>query len=125
MDPRGKRILIVATHGPESPDRCTAPFFFAQKAARLGGQVSICFILHSARLLKAGVAETVCATEGGRTVRQFMESALSAGVEFYACDAALKMNGIAPEELIEEVDHLVGPNYLITAGLDADLVLTL
>lgn len=125
MDPKGKRILIVATHGPEAPDRCTAPFFFARKAAVLGSKVSICFILHSALLLKQGIAETICGKEGGRTVRDFLDHATAAGVGLYACDAALKMNDMNPEDLIEEVDNLVGPNFLITEGLEADLVLTL
>lgn len=125
MDPKGKRILIVATHGPEAPDLCAAPFFFAQKAAHLGGRVTVCFILHSALLLKPGVAEAICGKEGGVSVRRFMDLALKSGVEFSACDAALKMNNMTPEEMIEEVEQLVGPNYLITEGLEADLVLTL
>lgn len=124
MDPKGKRILVVATHGPEAPDLCSAPFFFAQRAAKLGARVTICFILHSALLLKPGIAETLCSKEGGQTVRRFMDHALQSGVELSACDAALKMNDMTPEDLIEEVEQLVGPNYLITEGLEADLVLT-
>jgi len=123
VETTGKKVLIVASSGPEMPDRCSAPFFFAQKAAALGAQVGICFILHSALLLKPGVAESICSKEGGRTVRQFLDAALQAGVSLHACDAALKMNDMTPEDLIEEVDSLVGPNYLITAGLEADLVL--
>ena len=125
MDAKGKRVLIVASHGPETPERCAAPFFFAQKAAALGADVSICFILTSARLLKPGVAEQVCAKEGGRTVRDFMEVAQKAGVKLYACDAALKMCDMTPDDLIEEVDNLVGPNFLIQRGLECDLVLNL
>ncbi|RPI86026.1 MAG: sulfur reduction protein DsrE [Chloroflexi bacterium] len=125
MDPKGKQVFIIATFGPERPDRCTAPFFFAQKAASMGAEVEICFILHSALLLKKGIAETVCVREGGRTARQFLDIALGSGVVLHACDAALKMNDMTPDDLIDEVDSLVGPNFLITRGLDADLVLNL
>lgn len=124
MDPKDKLVMVVATQGPEAPDRCTAPFFFAQKAARLGAKVEICFVLQSALLLKKGVAEQVCVKKGGRSVRNFLDEALRLGVQFHPCDAALRMNDMTPDDLIEEVDDLVGPNYLITRGLDADLVLT-
>jgi hypothetical protein len=30
---------------------------------------------------------------------------------------------MSPDDLIDEADSLVGPNYLIKAGLEADLVL--
>lgn len=123
MNPAGKKVFIVASHGPEVPERCSAPFFFAQKAAALGAHVDVCFILNGALLLKQGVAETICAKEGGRTVRSFMERAIQSGVVLHACDAALKMNDMTPDDLIDEVDSLVGPNFLITQGLEADLIL--
>jgi predicted peroxiredoxin len=123
VSPKEATILIVATCGPDTPERCAAPFFFSQKAAVLGARVSICFILQSPLLLKQGVARNVYAKEGGRPVSDFIQAALDAGVEFYVCDAALKIVDMLPAELIEEVDSLVGPNFLITRGLEADLVL--
>lgn len=123
MDVKGKKVFIVATSGPETPERCAAPFYFAQKAAALGAEVSICFLLTSALLLKPGVAEQICAKEGGRPVRFFLDRALDAGVELFACDAALKMNDMTTADLIEEIENLVGPNFLITQGLKSDLVL--
>ena len=123
MNVKDASVLIVATCGPETPDRCAAPFYFAQKAAALGANVGICFILHSALLLKQGVAETVYAKEGGRPVSDFIARALEYGVEFYVCDASLKVSDMSQDELIEEIDNLVGPNFLITKGIEADLVL--
>ena len=124
MDPKGKRVLVVATTGPEAPERCTAPFFFASEAARKGADVSICFILRSALLLKKGVARDMRAKEGGRPLSDFIRLALKAGVEFYVCDAALQMCDMAPDDLIEEIENLVGPSFPITQGLEADLVLS-
>jgi len=123
LNTKDASVLIVATCGPETPDRCAAPFFFAQKAAAMGANVGICFILHSVLLLKQGIAENIYAKEGGRPISEFIAKALDAGVEFHVCDAALKMNDMSSDELIEEVDNLVGPNFLITKGLEADLVL--
>lgn len=121
--PQGKKVFVVASFGPEVPERCAAPFYFAEQAARLGAQVNICFILTAALLIKQGVAETICPKEGGRSVRAFIERAVAAGVELYACDAALRMNDMTPDDLIDEVENLVGPSFLITEGLKSDLVL--
>jgi predicted peroxiredoxin len=120
----GKRVLIVATAGPEAPERCAAPFVFAGEAARRGAGVSICFVLRSALLLKKGLAETLYAKEGGRPVSDFIRLGLRAGVELRVCDAALEMCDMTPDDLIEEAEDLVGPSFLITEGLKADLVLS-
>ena len=123
MDTKDKRILIVATTGPKAPERCIAPFLFAREAALKGAKVSVCFVLQSVLLLKEGVAETLYAKEGGDPLSDFVRHALVAGVEFYVCDAALQMCDMTPDDLIEEVENLVGPSFLITKGIEADLVL--
>ncbi len=123
MNPKDKQILVIATTGTEEPERCTAPFFFAQVAARKGANVNICFILQSAELLKKGVADSLYAKEGGRPLSDFVRLALKSGVQFYVCDAALQACDMTPDDLIEEVDNLVGPSFPITKGLEADLVL--
>ena len=124
MDPKGKKVLIVATTGPETPERCTAPFLFAREAAQKGAEVGICFIIRSVLLLKEGVAQTLYAKESGSPLSEFIRDALAAGVTFYVCDAALQMCDLAADDLIEEVENLIGPAFLITRGLEADLVLT-
>lgn len=123
MSPTGKRVLIVATTGPEAPERCAAPFFFAREAALKGAKVSLCFIVTSPLLLKKGVAETLRAKEDGSPLSNFIRRALRAGVEFHVCDAALQMCDMTPDDLIQEVESLVGPSFLITQGLEADLAL--
>lgn len=123
MEINDKQILIVASTGVESPEQCTAPFFFAQTAARKGAQVSLCFILQGAELLKLGVAEKLYAKENGRPLSDFIRLALKAGVGLYVCDAALDACNMTPDDVIDEVENLVGPSFLITKGLEADLVL--
>jgi hypothetical protein len=124
VDPKGKTVFIVATTGPEAPERCAAPFFFGREAALKGAQVSICFVLRSALLLKKGVAETLYAKEGGHSLITFIKAALRAGVEFNVCDAALQMCDVSPDDLMDEVENLVGPSFLVTRGLEADLTLS-
>lgn len=119
-----KKILISMTSGPRTPERAVAPFMFAHLAARQGAAVSMCFVVEGPLLLKQGVAEELCAAEGGRPLRAWIDLALKAGVQLFVCDAALQLCAMTPEDLIEDVENLVGPAFLITSGLDADLVLS-
>jgi predicted peroxiredoxin len=123
MSVEGKQVLIVATFGPDNPERCPAAFLFATEAANGGARVGINFVLQAPLLVKRGVAETLRPKEDGRTIREFLDEALEAGVDFYVCDAALDLCAMVQDDLIDEVDQLVGPNFLITKGLEADLVL--
>lgn len=118
-----KKILIVATCGPELAQRTPAPFLFAQKAAAQGHQVSICFVLQAPLLLERDLIDTIRAKEGGKTMRQWVDETLAAGVCFHVCDAALVLCNMTADDLIDEVDNLVGPSFLITEGLASDLVL--
>jgi predicted peroxiredoxin len=120
----GKQVLVVATFGSNNPERCPAPFMFAGEAVKAGAQAGICFVLQAPQLLKQGIAENLRAKEGGRTIREFIDEALSLGVKFHVCDAALQLCNMTPEDLIEEVEELVGPSFLIKQGLKSDLVLT-
>lgn len=120
----GKRVLVVASFGPANPERCPAPFMFAGEAAKAGGEAGICFVLQAPLLLKQGLAQTLRAKENGRTIREFIDEALGLGVKFYVCDAALQLCDMVPEDLIEEVEQLVGPSFLVKQGLKSDLVLS-
>ncbi len=120
----GKRVLVVATFGSANPEHGPAPFVFAGEAAKGGAEVLLVFVLQAPLLLKRGVAENLYAKPGGRTIREFIEDALRLGVKFYVCDTALQLCDMTPENLIEEVDELVGASFLIKQGLQADLVLS-
>jgi uncharacterized protein len=120
----GKKIMVVATFGSANPERCPGPFVFAGEAAKAGAEAGIVFVLQAPLILKQGVAEKMCAKEGGRTIREFIEEALELGVKFYVCDTALSLCDMTTEDLIEEVEDLVGPSYLVKEGLKADLVLS-
>lgn len=120
----GKKVMVVATFGSANPERCPGAFVFAGEAAKAGAEAKIVFVLQAPLILKQGVAEKICAKEGGRTIRQFIEEALELGVKFYVCDTALSLCDMTPEDLVEEVEDLVGPSFLVKEGLKSDLVLS-
>ena len=112
----GKHVLVVATFGPANPERCPAPFMFAGEAAKAGAEAGICFVLQAPQLLKRGIAQGLRPKEGGRTIREFIDEALALGVHFYVCDAALELCDMTAEDLIEEVEELVGPSFVVKQG---------
>ena len=118
-----EKVLIVMTSGPDTPERCAAPFFFATGAAAMGYDVSMFFTMQGTKLLQQGVAEKVYPKEGGRPISEFIQNALNADVQFFVCSASLELNDMAPDDLIEEVDNLVGSLFLTEKGLESDLVL--
>jgi predicted peroxiredoxin len=85
--------------------------------------VSMFFTMQGTLLLKPGTSENLYAKEGGHSIRQFIQDTLKAGVTFYVCAASLELNDMSPEDLIEEVENLVGSTFLVTQGLESDLVL--
>lgn len=123
-DYTGKYVLVAATFGSGNPERCPAPFMFAGEAVKAGAKAGICFILQAPTLLKRGVAENLHAKEGGRTIREFIDEALDLGVDFFVCDAALELCDMTPEDLIDEIENLVGPSFLVKQGLKSELVLS-
>ena len=123
-DYAGKKVLVVATFGSDNPERCPGPFVFAVEAARTGAETGINFVLQAPLILKKGVAENLRPKKDARTIREFIDEALQAGVHFYVCDTALTLCDMTPEDLIEEVEDLVGPSFLVKEGLNADLVLS-
>ena len=120
----GKSVLVVATFGSDNPERCPGPFVFAAEAAREGAEAGICFVLQAPLILKKGVAETLRPKDEARTIREFIDECLEAGVNFYVCDTALDLCSMTPEDLIEEAEDLVGPSFLVKQGLKSDLILS-
>lgn len=124
MPAEPRKVLMMLTSGPCTPERCAAPFFFAIGAAKMGNDVSLFFTMQATQLLKQGVAEKICVKEGGRPLSQFIQHALDAGVKFYICSASLELNDMSQADLIEQVDNLVSSTFLTKKGLESDLVLS-
>ena len=116
-------VLIVVTHGPDTPEMVGAPFFFAQAAAVEEHDVQMLFTMKGTRLMKKGVGATVFPKAGAKSIQQFIAETAARGVQLNVCAASLELNDMIEDDLIDEVDNLVGSAYLINQGLESDLVL--
>jgi predicted peroxiredoxin len=119
-----QRVIIVVTHGPDTPAMCASPFFFAESAAAMGCSVQMHFTSQATALLEKGVADVTFPKKGGRSVREMLIEAAGLGVQMMVCTASLELNDMTENDLVDEVENLVGGAYLIDQGLAADLVLT-
>lgn len=108
----GLAILVWAAD-PGRPELCATPFYFAAAAAAMDAEVEMFFTAGSVRLLEVGVAETLRAAPGGRTVAEFLGDAASFGVRFFACPTALDAHGVDAARLRPETTGRAGaPAYL-------------
>jgi predicted peroxiredoxin len=118
-------VVIMMTSGPSTPQRCATPFFVGSLLAAMDANVKIFFTMEGINLLKKGVPETLVAMEGGKLIIDFMREAKQTGVEIYCCLPALPGNKIrGRNDLIDEVDEVVGGGVLADLILSADKVLS-
>lgn len=97
----GLAILLWGAD-PDAPHRLATPFFHAAAAAAMELPVEIYFTARSVRLLVAGVAASLRASQHPKTILDAMREAVGHGAVLLACSDALAANGIDPANLIPE-----------------------
>ena len=117
-DEREQTVVFIVTSGPNTPQRCATPFYLGALLASMDAQVHIFFTMEGVNLMRTGVAESLVAMEGGKTIIGFIRDAKRAGVVLHVCRPALPGYELAEDALIDEVDHISG------AGVLADLILS-
>jgi len=122
MDDDGS-VFIFMTSGPDTPQRCATPFYMANIAAVMDNEVKIVFQIDGVLLAKKGVSENLKALEGGKLIIDFLRDAKEAGVELYCCSAALDLHNMTKDDLIDEIDDVVGAAWMMDEALSADVVL--
>lgn len=118
------KVTIFVTFGPETPQRCATPFYMANVAMAMDNEAEMIFQIDGTLLLKKGVAEGIVAKEGGKKIIDFIREAKEAGVKMRVCSASLLLHDMTEDDLIEEVDGVVGAAYMTDVGMDSDLVLS-
>lgn len=118
-----EKVLIIMSTGPEIPHRCATPFFLASVAAASEKETIMIFNIKGGALMKKGVAENLVVKEGGKPIIDFIRQAKDIDVTMYVCSPSLELNDMTEDDLIEEVDGVVGGAYLIEQSIEADAVL--
>ncbi len=125
LDNDEQSVLIIMTSGPSTPARCATPFFLGSILAAMDAEVRIFFTMEGVRLMRRGVPENLEAMEGGKKIIEFVRDAKSAGVKLNVCMPALPGYEMDPQQdLIDEVDEVVGGGVLADLILSADKVIS-
>jgi predicted peroxiredoxin len=95
-----EKIVIIATHGAEDPERATFPFVVANAALAMDVKAVICLQGESVTLAVKGGSENVSAG-GFPPLKELMASYFSQGGKLLLCTPCIKSRNISPDMLVE------------------------
>ena len=122
-DFEGKKILVIQTHGVETPRRTYSPLFYAMAAAAMEMEVLVWFTMDGTSQLKKGEAERVkLDPKSDVTLKTMLEQAMEADVELRVCQQSLALFDMTVDDLIDGVE-ILGATSIIDLSLGADHVM--
>lgn len=125
LDNDEQSVLIIMTSGPSTPHRCATPFFVGSILAAMDAEVKLFLTMEAVKLAQKGIPENLVAMAGGKTIIEFIRDAKNAGVSVSCCLPALPGYEIDPgEDIIDEIDQVVGGGVLADLILSSEKVIT-
>lgn len=122
-DKEGKKILVIQTHGVDTPTRTYSPIYYAVAAAAMEMDVMVWFTMNGTNQLRKGEAEKVCLVPGsGVTLRTMLDMALDNEVKLRVCQQSLTLWDMVPDDLIDGVE-ILGATSIIDLALEYDHVM--
>lgn len=119
-DHEGKKILVIQTHGIETPTRTYSPLFYAMAAAAMEMEVMVWFTMNGTNQLKKGEAEKIQLNkESDVTLKTMLQMARDSDVKLRVCQQSLELWNMKPEDLIEGVE-ILGATSIIDLALSYD-----
>jgi len=118
-DHEGKKILVIQTHGVETPRRTYSPLFYAMAAAAMEMEVMVWFTMDGTNQLKKGEAEKVqLDPTSDVTLKTMLEQAMDSEVELRVCQQSMALWDMTEDDLIDGVE-ILGATSIIDLSLEA------
>jgi len=122
-DFEGKKILVIQTHGVETPTRTYSPLFYAMAAAAMEIEVMVWFTMNGTNQLKKGEAEKIQLDPTSNVnLKTMLEMAMDSDVELRVCQQSLELWDMQVEDLIDGVE-IMGATSIIELSLTYDHVM--
>ncbi len=122
-DFEGKKILVIQTHGVETPTRTYSPLFYAMAAAAMEMDVMVWFTMNGTNQLKKGEAEKVqLDPTSDVTLKTMLEQAMESGVKLRVCQQSMALWDMSQDDLIDGVE-ILGATSIIDLALNSDHVM--
>jgi hypothetical protein len=122
-DAEGKRVLVIQTHGVDTPRRTYSPLFYAMAAASMDMEVLVWFTMDGTSQLKKGEAEKVRLDPKSEvSLKTMLERTKEEGVKLYVCQQSMALFGMTEADLLEGVE-IMGAATIIDLTLRSDVVM--
>ena len=122
-DHEGKKILVIQTHGVETPRRTYSPLFYAMAASAMEMDVLVWFTMDGTNQLKKGAAEKVqLDPTSDVTLKTMLEQTLDVDVKLRVCQQSLALFDMTQDDLIDGVE-ILGATSIIDLALGASHVM--
>jgi uncharacterized protein involved in oxidation of intracellular sulfur len=95
---KSEKIVIIATHGPEDPERASLPFVCGNGALAMDVKAVVVLQGNAVTLAKKGTNEHVFAG-GFAPLKELMDNFVAQGGEILLCTPCIKGRQITPEML--------------------------
>ena len=122
-DSAGKKILVIQTHGIETPRRTYSPLFYAMAATAMEMEALVWFTMDGTSQLKKGAAEKIkLDPKSDVTLKTMLEQAMEAEVKLAVCQQSMALFDMGKGDLIDGVE-ILGATSIIDLALQADHVM--
>lgn len=95
-----EKMVIIATHGPEDPERASLPFVVGNGALAMDVKVTLALQGNAVTLAMNGMNEHVFAA-GLAPLKELMDNFVKQGGVLLVCTPCIKERRIGPEMLLE------------------------
>jgi len=120
-DAKPEKMVFIATHGPEDPERATYPLVLANSALVLEAEVTLVLQGSAVLMAKTGCLEHIFAP-GLDPLKDLMETFLELGGRIWVCTPCIKERRITKEMLIEGAKPVTS-GMVVQACIEADATL--
>jgi predicted peroxiredoxin len=118
-----KKILVIQTHGVETPTRTYSPLFYAMAATAMEMEAMVWFTMDGTNQLRKGAAEKVkLDPTSDVTLKTMLEQAQEAEVKLAVCQQSMALFAMTKADLIPGV-AILGATSIIDLALQADHVM--
>ncbi len=118
MDNTAEKILFIATHGPEDPERATLPFVMGNAALAMDVEAVVILQGTAVTLAKKGCYEHVFAP-GLPPLKDLVDGFVALGGTLLVCTPCLKERKITNDMLVESTQPVKAAR-VVTEILEAD-----
>jgi uncharacterized protein involved in oxidation of intracellular sulfur len=119
---RNKKLVVIATHGPEHPERATLPFVMGTAALVMEGEAVVILQSTGVFLAKKGCYEHILAP-GLAPLHELVEVYIKQGGRILVCTPCLYEREIT-EDMLVDAAELVAAARAVEETLSASAVLT-